>query len=502
MWAWTCIETSWGNVVTQARSNESGGESSPSRVRAPDLCRLTILAQSTQVDLALPADVPVALLIPGIVDMIRNHGNTNEFDEAPEQVEPENWVLARIGRPPLSSTLSLTEHGVRDGELLMLESLTATAPTPLYDDIMYNVATVDADRYRRWTPAIARLMGSAVAGVATTVGSFALLWSGAGEEDVIGAVAALFAAFLFLIAGTVTSRVYGDAPSALVLCGCSLPTAFAAGVLFVPGDLSAAHLLLGTTTAGATAVLALRVSGVGLALFTGAATAAAFVAPAALVEVLTDYPTRAIGAVVAAAALIGLAFAPRISMMLAKLPLPNVPAPGTSVDPSEDDPSDNQVMPSFTALAALAQRARRYLTGLVGATTAVTAGGALVAAEQGVDGIYWAGTSLALVCAAVLMFRGRTYASAEQAITLIGGGAAVVVALLVGAAVTSGQSLAVFGAAMVIAVAALSMGILAPMHTFSPPLRRAVELIEYACVAAVLPLVCWVGDLYSMLRGL
>ena len=85
---------------------------------------------------------------------------------------------------------------------------------------------------------------------------------------------------------------------------------------------------------------------------------------------------------------------------------------------------------------------------------------------------------------------------------MIGGGAAVVVALLVGAAVTSGQSLAVFGAAMVIAVAALSMGILAPMHTFSPPLRRAVELIEYACVAAALPLVCWVGDLYSMLRGL
>ena len=489
--------------MTHARLQDLLTDSSPGRVRAPDLCRLTILADKTQVDLAVPAAVPVALLIPGIVDMIRGHGNTNEFDDEPEQQEPSEWVLARVGQPPLSSTLSLGEHGVRDGELLLLETADATAPPPLYDDIMYNVATSDIATYRRWTPGSARVLGSILAVLSTVVGCFALLWSGAGDGDIIGGVCALFVALLFLIAGTVISRVYGDARSALVLTGCSLPTAFAAGVLFVPEDLSAAHLLLGTVLAGATAVLAMRVSGVGLTLFTGAALIAALTAPAALAALLTDQPVRAICAVLAAAGLVVLALAPRISMMLAKLPLPNVPAPGTSVDPMEDDPADRQTMPSFVELAAKSERARQYMTGLVAAATAVTVGSSLATADTAmIDGIYWQGTALAVVCAAVLMFRGRTYASAEQAITLMGGGAAVLVALLIGAAFTAGQSLAVFGLTMALALAGLVLGILAPQRSFSPPLRRAVELLEYAFVAAVLPLVCWVADLYTVVRGL
>jgi hypothetical protein len=32
--------------------------------------------------------------------------------------------------------------------------------------------------------------------------------------------------------------------------------------------------------------------------------------------------------------------------------------------------------------------------------------------------------------------------------------------------------------------------------------RRAVDVLEYVAVAAVLPLACWVGDLYGLVRGL
>ncbi|WP_353961377.1 type VII secretion integral membrane protein EccD [Antrihabitans cavernicola] len=464
---------------------------------------MTILAQRTQVDLAVPLDVPVALLIPGIVDMITSHGRTNEFDDDVEHFEPKQWVLARVGQPPLSSTLSLGEHGVKDGELLMLESASATAPAPLFDDIMYNVASADADTYRRWTPASARTLGSILAAVATVTGCFSLLWSGAGSDDLIGGICALFVTLLLLIAGTVASRVYYDQRSALVLCGCALPTAFSAGLLFVQGDLSWAHTLLATVTVGATAVLALRISGVGLTLFTGVAAVAFFVAPAAFVGLLTEHPLRAIGAVLAGVALAALVFAPRIAMLFAKLPLPAVPAPGTSIDPLDDDPSDHRAMPTFAELSAKSERARKYLTGLIAATVAVTVGGALTAAETASSGgIYWPGTAFAIVCAVVLMFRGRTYSSAEQAITLIAGGAVVLVALLIGAAIATDAPLIVFGAALVLAVAALVLGVLAPNRSFSPPMRRAVELLEYACIAAVVPLVCWVADLYGLMRGL
>ncbi len=485
--------------MTHARTELA--DDARTQVRAPEMCRLTFLAEHTQVDLAVPLDVPIALVVPGIVDMIANHGRTNEFDVAPEQLEPREWVVSRLGHQPLSPTLSLGEHGVKDGELLMLERAEAPSPPPLFDDIMYNVAIADADRYRRWTPGAARLMGSLLAAVATLVGCFALLWQGAGMEDVIGAVASLFAALLFLITGTVTSRLYGDARSALVLCGCALPTAFTAGVLFVPGELSWAQLLLGTVLLGATAILALRVSGVGLMLFTAVALVALFLAPAALVGLLTEHPTRAIGAVLAAAALVGLSQAPRIAMLLAKLPLPDIPSPGSAIDPMAEDP-DEPAMPTFAELNAKSERARQYLAGLVGATTIVTILGALAAAAPMNGGIYWQGTALAVLCGAVLMFRGRTYASAEQAFTLIGGGALLLVALLVGAAVTVDYPLAVFGAAMAMVVAALIFGIVTPTQTFSPPLRRAVELFEYACIAAILPIVCWVAGLYELMRGL
>jgi hypothetical protein len=62
--------------------------------------------------------------------------------------------------------------------------------------------------------------------------------------------------------------------------------------------------------------------------------------------------------------------------------------------------------------------------------------------------------------------------------------------------------LAAFGAAVVMVIAALVLGIIVPNQSATPPMRRAAELIEYAFVAAVLPLVFWVADLYSLVRGL
>ena len=87
-----------------------------------------------------------------------------------EQSEPSEWVLARVGQSPLSATLSLNEHGVRDGELLMLESAQHGAPQPLFDDFMYSVATAGAEDYRRWTPDSARLAGSILSDVSPCYG--------------------------------------------------------------------------------------------------------------------------------------------------------------------------------------------------------------------------------------------------------------------------------------------------------------------------------------------
>ncbi|MFR9752235.1 type VII secretion integral membrane protein EccD [Nocardia sp. 004] len=488
--------------MTHARLDHIDAESARGIVRAPDLARVTILAKHTQVDMAIPVDVPVALVIPSVVDMVAQHSRTNDFDNEGERFEPAEWVLARIGQPPLSNSLSLGEHSVRDGELLMLESASNAAPTPLFDDIMHNVAIADAEHYRNWTPRVARITGSVLAAVTMLVGCLGLLLSPSALPIGVGGSVALAVTILLVVAAMVLSRMYGDTGTALVLGGCALPAAFTAGMLYVPEHYGWAHLLLGSAMAGATAILAWRVTGVGLALFIGAATLAMYAVPAALIGLLTERPGRVIGAGAAALGLAGLALAPRISMLLAKLPLPPVPSPGTPIDPTEDDPDDHRALPTMEALRAKAERARMYLAGLVTATTLVTAVGALAATDPTTDDPYWQGIALALVCAVVLMFRSRTYAGAEQAVVLIAGGSAIMLIMLVGAGFAMNQPLLVFGAAMLALITALILGIIIPNQSATPPMRRGVELLEYAFVAAVLPLVFWITELYSLVRGL
>src|SRR5690606_8747930 len=227
------VEHQVGGIVTHARMGHIDEDATRGIVRAPDLARVTILAKHTQVDMAIPVDVPVALVIPSVVDMVAQHSRSNDFDNEGERFEPAEWVLARIGHPPFSNSLSLGEHGVRDGELLMLESASNTAPTPLFDDIMYNVAIADADHFRGWTPRTARLTGSVLAAITMLVGCLGLLTAPQALPVWVSGSLALAVAILLVVAGMVLSRMYGDADTALVLGGCALPAAFTAGMLYV-----------------------------------------------------------------------------------------------------------------------------------------------------------------------------------------------------------------------------------------------------------------------------
>jgi len=455
--------------------------------------------------MAIPVDVPVALVIPSVVDMVAQHSRHNDFDTGGEQFQPAEWVLARIGQPPFSNSLSLGEQGVRDGELLMLESADHVAPTPLFDDIMYNVAISDGDNFHTWSPRLARLSASVIAVLTMFAGCTGLLTAPEAMPGWITGAVAAFMTILLVVAGTVLSRMYGDTMTALVIGGCALPTAFAAGMLLVPlqhHHYGWANLLLGSVLFGATAVLAWRVSGVGLAVYIGATTVSLFAIAATLVGLLAHQPTHAIGAGAAVLGLGALSLAPRISMLLAKLPLPPVPSPGTPIDPTEDDPDDHRALPTMNVLRGKSDNARMYLNGMVAATTLVTVVGALAGCNPGSHSPFWAGIALALVAAIVLLFRSRTYTNAELAVVLIAGGAAILLAVMLGAALAQTQPLAVFGAAMVVLLGALICGLFIPNQTATPPMRRAVELLEYGFVAAVLPLAFWVANLYSIMRSL
>src|SRR4051794_28037387 len=87
-------------------------------------CRLTVLAPRARVDVALPADVPVAELVPMVLELI---------GEPVFGLRPPPWRLSGVAGGPLPAEATLTELGVLDGELLRIAPEGPAPASPVFD---------------------------------------------------------------------------------------------------------------------------------------------------------------------------------------------------------------------------------------------------------------------------------------------------------------------------------------------------------------------------------
>lgn len=87
-------------------------------MRAATHCAVTVICERRRVDLALPAMVPVADLLPALLRIF-----------APDESSLQ-WELAPIGRPALSGTDTLETAGILTGEVLLLQSVDERRPAP------------------------------------------------------------------------------------------------------------------------------------------------------------------------------------------------------------------------------------------------------------------------------------------------------------------------------------------------------------------------------------
>jgi type VII secretion integral membrane protein EccD len=240
-------------------------------------------------------------------------------------------------------------------------------------------------------------------------------------------------------------------------------------------------------------------------------TATTFGTAAAAAQLLWSPGTVRLGAVLCAVAVLAISLAPRLTIALARLPLPPVPTAGAAIDPADSAPRPAiegigaigaMALPSAAALELRAHTAGRYLTGIIGGTaTAAVAGIAMVAYP--VDDFSWRCTIFALIITTVLCLRGRSHADLTQAAILIAAGAigfaTVSCEVVLGPAPHVGVAA---GALAAVSVIALLCGVVAPRATFSPVLRRTVEIIEYLLIATIVPLMFWIMDLYAVVRDL
>ena len=103
--------------------------------------RVTVVAPSTRIDVALPADVAVADLLPMLLDMAK--------ESSPDGgARHGGWALAKLGDAPLDPSRTLASLGVVDGELLQLRKRNENPPPPLYDDVVDAIAESSPDSFR------------------------------------------------------------------------------------------------------------------------------------------------------------------------------------------------------------------------------------------------------------------------------------------------------------------------------------------------------------------
>lgn len=444
----------------------------------PGLRRVSVHVGGTVTDLALPAGVPVAVLIPAIVDLLDDRGLTGSG-----ALEAMRYQLSRPGAAPLSASVTLAQNGIRDGAVLVLAQAAASPPAPRYDDVAEAVSATLGAGARPGTRVrcrhAARLTAAVTACSLTGIGALALIRHAFTASVTITTVGvAALAAFVALLFAAIAHRAYGDAVAGLALSVIATEFAAVAGLLAVPGVPGPPSVVLAATAATVTSVLAMRLSGCGVVTLTALSGVSAIIAVAALVGVITAAPLRAIGSVAALVSVGLLGAAARVSIALARLS-PRLP-------PASD-------------LDTRASRAVNWLTSLrVGFSSAATAG-AVVTVLAGAPRLCC--IVFGTLTGGLLLLRAR---SDDGMATLALAACGIAIAATTFGVVALGMpkhgaSTAAATATLVAAV--IYLGFVAPAISLSPLLARGVEALECLALVAMVPVTCWVCGLYSAVRG-
>jgi type VII secretion integral membrane protein EccD len=450
--------------------------------------RVTVVAPRTRIDVALPAGVAVADLLPMLLEMAK--------EATPDGgARHGGWCLAKLGDSPLEPSRTLASLGIVDGELLQLRKRAENPPPPLYDDVVDAIAESTPDSYRPWTKQTANRIGYIAGALALILAALTVLMTGPlfGGDAVPAAIAAGAAAIVCVAVGATIARGYqAETAGVLIASAGGLPMAFVAGLYIVPGEPGRASLLLACALVLIMASASIMLIGTGITVFVAAGSAALIGVIAFAIGTLIAHPAPGIAAGTAAVSLAALSMLPRVTIQLARLPLPNVPG-------SAEDLKEDSGFPDYRSIERRAGLAHEYMTGMIIGLGSATAISAIITASKG---DIWA-VLTAISATLVLLLRARTYANGSQAIALLATGMFSGAGFMIGWLLTSAPGdrlLWVFSSLLLIGAAALVLGVIFPEQRFSPPLRRTVEILEAVCIAVMLPLALAVMNLYGVLR--
>lgn len=455
---------------------------------ATELCRVSVMVQDRRVDVALPALIPLAELVPVL---LRNL--VGETRTAPGPGDAAGWCLQRAGEAPVDLANSVQSAGIRHGDVLYLRPRAQAAPPLAIDDVVAAIGEAATTLPGRWSRPVAQRWTLVVLGVFLAAGTMAAVWSGPPWPSVAGLGTVL--CLVALAAAAVASRALGRPEVAFVLALGATGYAFVAGVALGASGLArggAGVLLVGCAAVLPAAALATTAVPTEAPAFLGVAVAAGSGVAASLAAV-AGLGTNAAAVAVGAAVLLAPAL-PASSYRLSGLPLPVVPT-------SRPELAQARPLVSSATVERGTDRADRMVTGALGGLSLVAAvSGAVLAASAPTP------VSMALLgaAAAALGLRGRHYPAVAQRLWTYAGATTVTLELAYAIYLHSGppaRTAVLLGLVAVAAALALA-GPWGAGQVRSPVPGRLADLLEVVVVVATLPLALAVLGAYRVVLGL
>ncbi|MCL7429410.1 type VII secretion integral membrane protein EccD [Streptomyces sp. YS415] len=460
--------------------------------QAAALCHLTVRAPDQSIDLAVPSDIPVADLLPALLDFCGQ-----EVEEA--GADHGGWVLQRLGEAPFDEEATLAGLEVRDGATLHLRPRSETLPEVHLDDLVDGIATTMRDRPHGWSPLAGRrqLLGMASAAVAVCVVALAL----PGGSGVLRAVAATVAGLLLIAGAASASRAVGDAGAGAALGFVAVPCLALAGWLLPGGaiegdqawEVFGARLLAASAAAAGASVLALAAVAAYPALFMAVCVAAAAGALTGTLMLLADLPPGHSASLTALVAVVFGAFVPSLAFRLSGLRMPPLPTNAAQLQEGIEPHST-------TVVAARAVLADQWMTGLYGAAGAVCA--ACLAALTHDPNLPETLTSLTLCLLLLLHARGLGNVWQRLSLTVPGAAGGALLALGAATGMSPGGRLLLAAGLLALTAGLAIASWTVPGRRLVPYWGRAAELLHSLTAIALLPLALWVLGAYAALRAI
>jgi type VII secretion integral membrane protein EccD len=461
--------------------------------QAAALCHLTVCAPTRSIDLAVPADTPVADLLPALLGYCGQ-------ETAEAGADHGGWVLQRLGERPLDEESTLRSLDVRDGATLHLRPRAETLPDIHLDDLVDGIATTMREHRHGWSSGASRRMLLGLAVSALAAGTVVLALPGGGSASVRALAATVVGLLLVAGAGS-ASRAVGDAGAGAALGTMAVPCLVLAGWLLPGGaiegdqawEVAGARLLAASAAAAGAAVLALAAVAAYPALFLGVCVVAAAGALTGALMLLADLSPAHCAGIMALVAVVFGAFVPSLAFRLAGLRMPPLPTNAAQLQENIEPHASEEV-------AARAVLADSWMTALYAAVGAVCAA-CLTALLLQPD---LAMTLTAVTLSLLLLLHARGLGNVWQRLSLTVPGAGGVVLLALGSAwdfASGGRLLLVAG--LLVGAAGLAIASwTVPGRRLVPYWGRAAELLHSLAAISLLPLAMWVLGVYGMLRSI